>query len=72
MAVFTENITQLLGQRQLLQREILDILGETVSKASSVKSLMANEMQSVKKGRMALNGYKNQSDRQGRIVNRTS
>lgn len=72
MSVFTENITRLLGQRQLLQREILDILGQTVTKASSVKSLMANEMQSVKNGRVALNGYKNQSDRHGRIVNRTS
>ena len=72
MSVFTENITRLLGQRQLLQREILDILGQTVSKASSVKSLMASEMQSVKNGRVALNGYKNQSDRHGRIVNRTS
>ena len=69
MSVFTENITRLLGQRQLLQREILDILGQTVSKASSVKSLMASEMQSVKNGRVALNGYKNQSDRHGRIVN---
>ena len=72
MSVFTENITRLLGQRQLLQREILDILGQTVSKASSVKSLMASEMQSVKNGRVALNGYKNQSDRHGRIVNSTS
>ena len=72
MAVFTENLTQLLGQRQLLQREILDILKQTVSKASSVKSLMANEIQSVKNGRKALNGYKNQSDQHGRIVNRTS
>ena len=72
MAVFTENITRLLGQRQLLQREILDILRQTVSKASSVKSLMASEMQSVKNGRVALNGYKNQSDRHGRTVNRTS
>ncbi len=65
-------ITQLLDQRQTLQKEILHILRQTVLKASSVKSLMASEIQSVKNGRKALGGYKIQAGHQGRIVNRTS
>lgn len=67
-----ENITQLLNRRKLLQQEILRMLKHTVPKASSVKSLMASEVQSVKNGRKALNGYKMQSDSQGLIVNRIS
>jgi hypothetical protein len=71
-AVFPASITELLGQRQLLQKEIIQMVRQSASRATSVKSLMANEIQSVRNGRKALNGYKIQSDRQGKIVNRTS
>jgi len=69
---FSESATVLLDQRQMLQREILDILSQTVSRANSVKSLMADEIKTVKNGRKALGGYKTQSDHNGSIVNRTS
>ena len=72
LAVFPINITQLLGRRQLLQKEILQMLKQTSSRAGSVKSLMADEIRSVKNGRKALSGYKIQPERQGKIVNRTS
>jgi hypothetical protein len=71
-AVFPASITELLGQRQLLQKEIIQMVRQSASRANSVKSLMASEIQSVRNGRKALNGYKIQSDRQGKIVNRTS
>ncbi len=57
-AAVPENIAQLLGLRKSLQQEILHMLKHTVPKASSVKSLMASEIKSVKNGRKALNGYK--------------
>jgi len=72
LAVFPINITQLFGRRQLLQKEILQMLKQTSSRAGSVKSLMADEIRSVKNGRKALSGYKIQPERQGKIVNRTS
>ena len=72
MATIPDHIEQLLDRRQSLQQEILHVLKHTVPKACSVKSLMASEIQSVKNGRKALNGYKTQSENQGRIVNRIS
>lgn len=72
LAVFPVNVTQLLGRRQLLQKEILHMIKQTSLRAGSVKSLMADEIRSVRNGRKALSGYKIQPDRQGKIVNRTS
>lgn len=61
---------QLLARRKTLQEHNVRLLKEAVPKARSVTSLLASEMQSLKAGRRALNGYKNVSDRQGSIVNR--
>ena len=49
---------------------MLGLIGETVPKADSVKSLLANEMQTLKHGKKALNGYKSQQGQYGRIVNK--
>ncbi len=62
----------LLAKRYDLQLKMLNLLKESVvPKATSVKSLLASEMQSLKFGRRAINGYKTVSDNQGRIINRT-
>jgi hypothetical protein len=65
-------LAEMLARRKELQRKILVLLKETASKANIVKSLLANELQSIKRGRKALSGYKTNSDHQGRIVNRRS
>ncbi len=66
-----ENIGQQLDRRKSMQQDILDLLKKTVPKANSVKSLMASEIQDIKHGRKALNGYKTQTNHQGKILNRT-
>lgn len=60
---------QLLGRRKNMQEHIVRLLKETVPKVRSVKSLLASEIESLKIGRRALNGYKNMSARQGAIIN---
>lgn len=64
------NIVAFLNHRKELQEDMLGLIGETVPKADSVKSLLANEMQAVKHGKKALNGYKSQQEQYGRIVNK--
>ncbi len=65
----SENVRQLLVRRKFLQERVLQLVKESVSGASSIKSLLASEMQSLKSGRRALSGYKVSSDRQGTIIN---
>ena len=71
-SIVSSSITQLLIKRRSLQIDILNLLQMTIPRANSVKSLMANEIQSVKKGRTALNGYRNLYYRHGGIVNKAS
>ncbi|MEA3469212.1 MAG: hypothetical protein U9R57_13445, partial [Thermodesulfobacteriota bacterium] len=66
---FSDSITRSLDQLELLQKEIVLLLQETLPRANSLKSLMASEIHSIKNGRKALNGYKIQEYHQGRIVN---
>ena len=68
----TGTISQLLEQRNLLQNDVIILMKKILPKAVSAKSLMANEVQSIKNGRKALSGYKTQIDHQGKIVNRAS
>jgi len=65
-----EIIVEPLARRKVLQEKILVLLKETVSRANSAKSLLASEMQSLKHGRKALNGYKINSSYQTRIIDR--
>ncbi len=65
------HIPALWNSRQELQREVLGLIEETVPRAGSIKSLLANEMQALKQGKKALSGYKSQQDQYGRIVNKT-
>ncbi|MCP4341715.1 MAG: hypothetical protein GY799_23245 [Desulfobulbaceae bacterium] len=63
-------IVAFLNHRKELQEDMFGLIGETVPKADSVKSLLANEMQTLKQGKKALNGYKSQQGQYGRIVNK--
>ena len=65
------NITILWNRREELRMEVLGLIRETIPKANSVKSLLANEMQMVKQGKKALGGYKSQQGKGGRIINKT-
>ena len=67
-----DTIRQLLEQRYSLQKNVMILLKKILPKAISAKSLMANEVQSIQKGRKALSGYKNHAEHQGKIVNRAS
>ncbi|BHH83406.1 hypothetical protein [Desulforhopalus sp. 52FAK] len=60
-----------LKYRKELQEDMLGLIEKTVPKVTSVKYLLANEMQTVKQGKKALHGYKSQQDRYGRIVNKS-
>jgi hypothetical protein len=68
----SETVAEPLARRTKLQEKILVLLKETAVKANIVKSLLASEMQSLKKGRKAMDGYKTISDYQGRIIAKTS
>jgi len=68
----SETLAEPLARRTELQERILVLLKETATRAHCVKSLLVNEMQSLKQGRKALTGYKTNSDYQGRIINKTS
>jgi len=65
-----EKIRQLIARRRDLQKQIVQLLNGSLPKARNIKSLLASEMQSLKAGRRAMNGYKNGSERQGTIINR--
>jgi len=71
-AEFTESIAGKLARREEMQEKILVLLKETASRANSVKSLLASELQSIKHGRKALSGYKTNPDQQGRLLNKRS
>lgn len=65
-------VQQDLEWRRQLQADILKTLEETLPQATSIKSLLASEIQSLKAGRSALSGYKNMSGGQGRLINKRS
>lgn len=67
----SDTIRQHIVRRKFLQEHVLQLIKESVPRASSVKSLLMSEMQSLKAGRRALSGYKNASNRQGTIINST-
>jgi hypothetical protein len=66
----TENTQRLIARRKDLQKQIVQLLNDSLPKARNIKSLLASEMQSLRAGRRAMNGYKNGSARQGTIINR--
>lgn len=66
-----DTVKALLEQRNVLQKEMLNLVEQTVPKASSIRSLLANEIRSIQHGRKALSGYKSNQDRYGKIVNKT-
>ena len=67
----SDTLRQHIVRRKFLQEHVLQLIKESVPRASSVKSLLMSEMQSLKAGRRALSGYKNASKRQGTIINST-
>lgn len=68
----SEENRQQLDRRNSMQQDILDLLKKTIPMATTAKTLMASEIQTVKDGRKALSGYRNMANNQGKIVNRAS
>ncbi len=68
----SEIVTSLLARRETLMKKILLLNNELTAKATGVKSLLAHEMRTIRSGRSALSGYKQQQHNQGRIVDSTS
>ena len=68
----SETLAKPLSRRTELQEKILILLKETATRANCAKTLLASEMQSLHQGRKALNGYKTNTDYQGRIIDKTS
>lgn len=63
-------ILLLLEQRRTLQKQILTALKHVLPQANSLKTLLRSEMQAVKQGRNALNGYNTCAEhRKSRIIN---
>lgn len=71
-SALAETLQPLLDRREQIMKEILFLNGRISEKASGVKSLIAHEMKKLRTGLSALNGYKQQQNNQGRIVDRTS
>lgn len=67
-----EELEDVFSQRRELQVEVFQLIETTLPKAKQIRSVLANEFQSVKRGRNAVSGYKSDSARQGRIINRSS
>jgi len=68
----SDTVAEKIDNRFVLQQKILALLKETGIRASSIKSLLASEMQAIKHGRRALSGYKSNSAHQGKIVDKKS
>ncbi len=69
-SALAETMQPLLDRREQIMKEILFLNGRITEKASGVKSLIAHEMEKLRTGLSALNGYKQQQNNQGRIVDR--
>ena len=65
-----EKCAQRLIRKQELLFEIKGMLDLALPKAMNIRSLLASEIQSLKKGRNALSGYRNNSSNQGRLINK--
>ncbi len=66
------HVTRKVEQKKNLQADILTLIAQTVPKAENVKSILAGEIQSIRRGRNAMSGYKSGSLNQGCIVNKSS
>lgn len=62
----------LLERRTALQQQALQLTTSVLSGAKSVKSLLANEMQAIRHGRVALTGYRPAAVRDSRLVNHST
>ncbi len=67
-----ESCYQQLESRRILQAEIISLIEKNLPRANTIKSLFAEEVNSLKKGRKAMNGYKHNGGDLGRIINRSS
>lgn len=67
-----ETCNEQLECRRILQAEIVSLIKKNLPKANSIKSILADEVDSLKMGRKAMNGYKQNGDALGRIVNQSS
>jgi hypothetical protein len=68
----TETMESLLRKREYVVKEILALNESIKAKAIGIKSLLGHEMETLRNGISALDGYRQQQHNQGRIVNSTS
>jgi len=68
--MISAELKEKLEQRNVMQADILAIIEKTVPQAKSVKSFLANEVSSIRRGRSAMKGYRSGALNQGRIVNK--
>ena len=62
----------LLNERTLLVKEILNLNEKIVAKANGVNSLIAHDIEMFRNSAAARHGYRQQQDNNGRLVNTTS
>lgn len=67
-----ESVQKLVVQREFLLKAIIDLNKNIAARASGVKSLIAHELSALRSGLSAMNGYRQQQNNQGRIINRSS
>ena len=65
-------IEDYLDERRRLLADISNLLERALPQALSIKTLLQNEMQSLKTGRNALSGYKSNPSGHGRLINKRS
>lgn len=68
----SSHVMELLQKRGEVQKDIIQLIEEVIPEATRVKSFLASEFETIKKGRNALSGYKSNTSNHGRIVNRSS
>ncbi len=71
-AQVSSNTAEMLEQLRIVQTDILVLIQQTIPRANTVKSFLANEILAIKNGRNAMTGYRSKSGKQGRIVNKIS
>ncbi|TKB10261.1 hypothetical protein [Desulforhopalus sp. IMCC35007] len=66
-----EQERQILVSKKELQQEILQLNRTLLTEVKNIKSTLAGEMASLKRGRTALKGYGHKSSASGKVINKS-